>query len=88
MAEFFLSQQPLQVSEAARCLLGVLALHPVPRLEASVRLRLGLLLSEHTLCVLEAKEHLEKAVRSRRVAIVHVLISRCLSLDAGGWDSH
>lgn len=63
MAEFFLSQQPLPVIEASRCLMGVLALHPVPRLEASVRLRLGLLLSEHTLCVLEAKDHLEKAVR-------------------------
>lgn len=69
MAEFLLSQRPLPVSEAVRCLLGVLSLQPVPRLEASVRLRLGLLLSEHTLCVLEAKEHLEKAV----------------SVLAGGW---
>ena len=62
MAEFFLAQRPLAVSEAARCLLGVLSLQPVPRVEASVRLRLGLLLSQHTMCVMEAKEHLEKAV--------------------------
>ena len=62
MAEFFLCQRPLPASEAARCLLGLLALRPVPRLEASVRLRLGLLLCEHTCCVAEAREHLEKAV--------------------------
>jgi hypothetical protein len=62
MAEFFLSQRPLSVSEAVRCLLGVLALQPVPRLEASVRLRLGLLLSEHTSCTSEARQQLEKAM--------------------------
>ena len=62
MAEFFLAQQPLPVSEAARCLMGVLGLQPVPRLEASVRLRLGLLLSQHTHCTTEARQQLEKAV--------------------------
>ena len=65
MSEFFLTQRPLAVGEVARCLLAVLALQPVPRVEASVRLRLGLLLSEHTSCSLEAKEHLEKAVSER-----------------------
>lgn len=62
MAEFFLTQRPLPVSEAARCLLAVLSQQPVARVEASVRLRLGILLSEHTQCVGEAKEHLEKVV--------------------------
>jgi MAternally-affected-uncoordination protein len=62
MSEFFVSQRPQAVCEAARCLLAVLALRPVPRVEASVRLRLGLLLSEHTSCALEAKEQLEKSM--------------------------
>ena len=62
MSEFFVSQGPQAVCEAARCLLAVLALRPVARVEASVRLRLGLLLSEHTSCALEAKEQLEKSV--------------------------
>ena len=62
MAEFFLTQRPLPVSEAAQCLLAVLTQQPVPRVEASVRLRLGILLSQHTQCMGEAKEHLEKVV--------------------------
>ena len=78
MAEFFLAQRPLPVSEAARCLMGVLALQPVPRLEANVRLRLGLLLSQHTLCTSEARQQLEKAVSGREGSSVCV----CARVDA------
>lgn len=66
MSEYFLTQRPLVVSEVCRCLMAVLSLRPVARVEASVRLKLGLLLSEHTSCSIEAKEHLEKAVSEKR----------------------
>lgn len=62
MAEFFTSQQPVPVCEAVRCLMAVLSLRPAARVEAPVRLQLGLLLCQHTHCSAEAREHLEKAV--------------------------
>ena len=71
MSEFFLSQRPPPVSEVARCLLAVLALNPVARVEASVRLRLGLLLSEHTSCSREARQQLEKTVRTHTHTLSH-----------------
>ena len=62
MAEAFLNQLPPKVSEAVRCLLAVLSLHPPPRIEAKTRLELGLTLFHHTNNLIEAREHLDKAV--------------------------
>lgn len=62
MAEAFLSQSPSKVSEAVRCLLAVLSLHPPARVEAKTRLQLGLTLYHHTNNLIEAREHLDKAV--------------------------
>ena len=85
MAEFFLSQHPLPVSEAVHCLLAVLAQQPVARVEASVRLRLGVVLSEHTSCVVEAREHLEKAVSGRGGREEGGEAVRCVSLSRCWW---
>ena len=65
MAEAFLSQSPPKVSEAVRCLLAVLSQDPPARVEAKTRLQLGLTLYHHTNNLIEAKEHLDKAVRSK-----------------------
>lgn len=62
MAEAFLGQTPLEVPQAIRSLLAVLSLHPPPRIEARTRLQLGLTLFHHTNNLLEAREHLDKAV--------------------------
>lgn len=63
MAEAFLGQTPPRIPEAVRCLLAVLAQKPLPRIEARTRLQLGLVLYHHTNNLLEAREHLDKAVR-------------------------
>ena len=63
MAESLLGQSPPRVQEAVRCLMAVLTLHPPPRTEAKTRLQLGLTLYHHTNNLLEAREHLDKAVR-------------------------
>ena len=62
MAEAFLGQAPPRISDAVRCLLAVLTLHPPPRIEAQAHLELGLTLYHHTNNLLEAREHLDKAV--------------------------
>lgn len=62
MAETFLGQTPPEVPQATRCLLAVLSQHPPPRIEARTRLQLGLVLFHHTNNLLEAREHLDKAV--------------------------
>ncbi len=67
MVESFLHQSPPRVQEAVRCLLAVLTLRPPPRTEAKTRLQLGLVLYHHTNNLLEAREHLDKAVGHRDV---------------------
>ena len=62
MVDYFLSQHPQQVREGIHCLLAALSLHPPPRIEARARLQLGLVLYHHTNNLLEAREHLDKAV--------------------------
>lgn len=62
MTGAFLGQAPPKVPEAVRCLLAVLSLAPPPRIEARTRLQLGLTLYHHTNNLLEAREHLDKAV--------------------------
>lgn len=62
MVDYFLSHHPQQVQEGVHCLLTALSLHPPPRIEARARLQLGLVLYHHTNNLLEAREHLDKAV--------------------------
>ena len=66
MVEFLSTCRPAAIKEAVQCLLAVLSLRPAARVEARVRLQLGLLLYHHSECASEAREHLEKAVRGER----------------------
>jgi len=65
MAEAFMSQTLPRIADAVRCLLALLTQHPPPRIEARARLELGLTLYHHTHNLLEARDHLDKAVRGR-----------------------
>ena len=62
MSEYYLHQTPPLVSESVRCLIAVLTLSPPPRIEARVRLQLGLVLYHHTNNLVEARQHLDRAV--------------------------
>ncbi len=57
-----MGQSPPRIADAVRCLLALLTQHPPPRIEAHARLELGLTLFHHTNNLLEAREHLDKAV--------------------------
>ena len=65
MADYFLSLEPQRIYEAVQCLMGALALTPPPRIEARARLQLGMVLYRHTCNLVEAREHLDKAVSAR-----------------------
>lgn len=56
---------PLQ---AIKCYVAILSQSMLPSDEAAARLRLGQLLMEHTLNLQDAKQHLQKAVRTYRSA--------------------
>ena len=62
MADYFLGLDPQRIHEAVQCLMGALALTPPPRIEARARLQLGMVLYRHTCNLIEAREHLDKAV--------------------------
>lgn len=62
MADYFLSRTPQQVEPALRCLLAALSLSPPSRVEAKLRLQVGLTLYYHSNNLLEARQHLEQAV--------------------------
>lgn len=62
MADAFLGKSPPMVPESVRCLMAVLSQNPPSRIEARARLQLGLTLYHHTNNLLEAREHLDKAV--------------------------
>ena len=53
-------------SESVRCLMAAISLQPAPRIEARVRVQLGLALYHHTHNHSEAREQLERAVRGGR----------------------
>ena len=84
MAESFLGQSPPKVPEAVRSLLAVLSLAPPPRIEARTRLELGLTLFHHTNNLLEAREHLDKAVCVgvcvHAVCVLHVHVCACMPM--------
>lgn len=66
MADYFLTQNPQRISEAIKCLLASLSLSPPPRVEAKVKLQLGLTLYHHSNNLLEARQALEQAMLSSK----------------------
>ena len=56
-----------QIKEAVHCMMACLSLSPPPRVEARVRLQLGLTLYHHSNNLLEARETLEQAVSKWKV---------------------
>lgn len=55
-----------KITESIQCLMALLTYSPPPRVEARVRLQLGLTLYHHTNNLLEARQSLEQAVCSER----------------------
>lgn len=78
MSEQYLHQTPPLISESVRALLAVLTLSPSTRVEAQVRLQLGLVLYHHTNNVVESRQHLDRAVSIVCVCTQTIFISLML----------
>lgn len=77
MSEHHLHQSPPLVSESVRALLAVLTMSPSTRVEAQVRLQLGLVLYHHTNNVVESRQNLDRAVSvSVGVHLLYILYVR------------